>query len=110
MTDLRPGMARPLGVVAIIAASVAMSFAGTPASASAPTPPRNCGPPVTGSLTNPTVTPLTDNAVTTSTIVVSGLAPNTGDVDVITNIAHTGASDIDMTITSPAGTVVTLTT
>jgi subtilisin-like proprotein convertase family protein len=103
-------MARLLGALALIATSVAVALTSATASASAPTPPRNCGAPVTGSPTNSTVTPLTDLGVTTSTISVSGLAPNIGDVDVITDIAHPHASDIDMTITSPAGTVVTLTT
>src|SRR5262245_60395152 len=98
---------RLLGTLAIIALSVAMSASSTPASASAPASPRNCGAPVTGSPANSTATAIPANGVASSTIVASGLAPTVGDVDVITDIAHTGASDIDMTITSPAGTVVT---
>lgn len=103
-------MPRLLGALALIASSVSVALTSAPASASAPAAPRNCGVPVTGSPTNSTATPLTDNGVITSTIAVSGLAPNIGDVDVTTNITHSQASEIDMTITSPAGTVVTLTT
>ncbi len=55
-------------------------------------------------------TPLTDNAVTTSTIVVSGLGNYIADVDILTRISHTFSADLDITITSPSGTVVTLTT
>src|SRR4051812_17066456 len=103
-------MPRVLSVLTLIASCIAVALSSATASASAPAPPANCGAPVTGSPTNSTVTPLVDNGVTASTIVVSGLAPNIGDVDVTTDIAHTHASDIDMTLTSPAGTVVTLTT
>ena len=48
--------------------------------------------------------------VVTSTLVVSGAGPCLFDVDVTTFISHTFAADLDVTITSPAGTVVTLTT
>jgi subtilisin-like proprotein convertase family protein len=99
---------RPLFAFAVSCSALALIAA--PASASAPAPPRNCGAPVTASLTNPTPAPPADLSTVTSTIVVSGLAPNIGDVDVITSIASTSALDIDMTVTSPAGTVVTLTT
>jgi subtilisin-like proprotein convertase family protein len=46
----------------------------------------------------------------TSTINVSGLDPRLWDVDVTTNLTHTASADLDITIMSPAGTVVTLTT
>jgi uncharacterized repeat protein (TIGR01451 family) len=48
--------------------------------------------------------------VVTSTIVVSGAGPYLFDLNVTTGISHTFSADLDVTITSPAGTVVTLTT
>lgn len=61
-------------------------------------------------VTNSTPTPIADNAVTTSTITVSGAGTYLGAVGVTTFITHTFAADLDITIMSPAGTVVTLTT
>ena len=52
----------------------------------------------------------TGPAVVTSTLVVSGAGTSLLDVDLTTFIPHTFAADLDITITSPAGTVVTLTT
>ena len=48
-------------------------------------------------------------SVITSTITVSGAHPYLWDLDVTTFIAHTYPADLDITLTSPAGTVVTLT-
>ncbi len=52
----------------------------------------------------------TGPAVVTSTIVVSGAAPYLLDLNMTTQIQHTFSSDLDITLTSPAGTVVTITT
>jgi uncharacterized repeat protein (TIGR01451 family) len=49
-------------------------------------------------------------AVVSSTLVVSGAGTAIHDLNVTTFITHTFPGDIDMTLTSPAGTVVTLTT
>lgn len=46
----------------------------------------------------------------TSTVEVSGIGKTLWDLNILTNISHTFASDLDITITSPAGTTVTLTT
>ena len=46
----------------------------------------------------------------TSTIEVAGAGAYLTDVDLITDLAHTFAADLDITLQSPAGTVVTLTT
>ena len=75
-----------------------------------PPAPPNCVA-TTSSFANatPVVIPTTISTIT-STIVVSGAGTYLYDTDVITNITHTFNSDIDMTVTSPAGTVVTLTT
>jgi len=52
----------------------------------------------------------TGPAVVTSTVLVSGASTYLWDVDVTTFLLHTFPGDLDITITSPAGTVVTLTT
>lgn len=68
---------------------------------------------------NTTTTPFSNNtavaiptgpAVVTSTISVSGVAPYLIDLNLTTAITHTFPADLDITVTSPAGTVVTLTT
>ena len=75
-----------------------------------PTTPTGCGQ-TTNNFTNSTPVAIpTGPAVVTSTIVVSGAGPYLFDLDLTTFIQHTFAADLDITITSPAGTVVTLTT
>jgi uncharacterized repeat protein (TIGR01451 family) len=60
---------------------------------------------------NATPVPIaTGPTVVTSTIVVSGAGTYLFDLDLTTFITHTFPGDLDMTVTSPAGTVVTLTT
>jgi uncharacterized repeat protein (TIGR01451 family) len=77
----------------------------------APTVPAACGA-TTTNFTNstPVAISATGTPVVTSTIVVSGVGPFLYDLDVTTFIQHTFSSDLDVTITSPSGTVVTLTT
>jgi subtilisin-like proprotein convertase family protein len=58
------------------------------------------------SLTIPTTAPPN---VVTDTITVSGLGTVLRDVDVTTFITHSFSSDLDVTLQSPAGTIVTLT-
>ena len=48
--------------------------------------------------------------VVTSTITASGADPALYDFDVMTAITHTFPADLDITLTSPTGIVVTLTT
>jgi subtilisin-like proprotein convertase family protein len=59
-----------------------------------------------------TPTPIPDNNPTgaTSTIAVAGAGTYVWDVNVTVNITHTFAADLDFTLTSPSGTVVTLST
>ena len=77
----------------------------------APPAPLGCTP-NTVIFTNATVVAIpTGPAVATSTITVVGPPGNfLYDVDVIANITHTGNADIDMTVESPGGRIVTLTT
>jgi uncharacterized repeat protein (TIGR01451 family) len=74
-----------------------------------PTVPPNCVP-TTITATQSTPVPIVDVAVSSSTLAVSGGGAYLWDVNVTTNITHTFSADMDITLTSPAGTVVTLTT
>jgi len=103
-------MARHLGALALAAAGTVVALSSANAIASAPPSPRNCGSTVFGNPANVTPSTVPANGVVTSTIVASGLAPHIHDIDVLTNLPHTEPDEIDMTVTSPAGTVVTLTT
>src|SRR3954449_3866297 len=103
-------MARHLGAFALVAGCTVVALTSATAVASAPPSPRNCGATIFGNPANVTATVVPANGVATSTIAVSGLAPHIHDVDVLTNLPHTQPDEVDMTVTSPAGTVVTLTT
>src|SRR5215203_2752619 len=75
-----------------------------------PTTPAGCGQ-ATATFTQSTPVAIPAGpAVVTSTVVVSGAGPYLFDLDLTTFITHTFPGDIDMTLTSPAGTVVTITT
>lgn len=75
-----------------------------------PTPPPNCVPTTASFANNTPLAIPTGPAVVSNTIVVSGAGTFIWDVNAITNLQHTFAADLDVTIQSPAGTVVTLTT
>ncbi len=90
--------------------AVGPSSPGSSSTRSAPPAPNGCTP-VLGTFTQPAVTAIpTGPAVVTSTVLVAGAGTYLWDVDLTTFLTHSFAADIDMTITSPAGTVVTLTT
>lgn len=91
--------------------------AATAAAAASPKAVRVAPLPPTGmvvtqtTVTNAVATPVpTGPATATSTITVVGAGPYLWDVDVTTALQHTFAADLDITIQSPAGTVVTLST
>ena len=69
-----------------------------------------CTPTVTTFTNSTPVAIPTGPAVVTSTINVTGVTGFLSDLNVTTFITHTFAADLDITIQSPAGTVVTLTT
>ena len=58
----------------------------------------------------PKAIPGSFGAAITSRITVAGMATSLGKLRVTTGITHTNPGDLDITLTSPAGTVVTLTT
>jgi uncharacterized repeat protein (TIGR01451 family) len=97
----------------VISAGTFSSTAGAAAGSRlkvVPTTPAGCGP-ATATFTQSTPTAIpTGPAVVTSTVVVSGAGPYLFDLDLTTNLTHTFAADLDITLMSPAGTVVTLTT
>ncbi len=75
-----------------------------------PTPPPGCIVTETAFTQNtPTAIP-TGPAVVSSTLAVAGAGPFLFDLDLTTTLTHTFAADLDITLMSPAGTIVTLTT
>src|SRR5690606_33999999 len=76
----------------------------------APSPPTGMAVTTTTVTNNTPVAVPTGPAVVTSTINVAGAGPYLWAVDVTTSLQHTFAADLDITIQSPAGTIVTLTT
>jgi subtilisin-like proprotein convertase family protein len=60
--------------------------------------------------TQSTPVAIPDNSTVTSTIVVSGVGTVLRDVNIVTTIAHTLGVDLDITVMSPQGTIVTLST
>ena len=99
--------------VIAVAASAALLAALVPASSSSA-----ASPPVSGGCegaahsqhANTTAAAIPDNTTVTSTIVVAGVGTHLRDVDLKTNITHTFPGDLDIRLTSPAGTVSTITT
>ena len=67
-------------------------------------------PTVLGFSNNTPVAIPTGPAVVTSTLIVAGAGTSLSDLNLTTNLTHTFAADLDITLQSPAGTVVTLTT
>ena len=102
---LRPGRACAAAVIVALCAGHA---SGQPIGVIPPAPPE-CGSPSTLLLSNATPTPVVDLGVIASPIVVSGADPYVWNVAVVTNLTHSRSSDLSVTLTSPAGTVVTLT-
>ena len=83
---------------------------GVPASAVTPAAPPGCTA-TTATFTNTTpVTIPTGPAVISSTLTVSGAGAYLLDLDLTTVISHTFAADLDITLASPQGTIVTLST
>jgi len=78
-----------------------------PAGGVIPPAPHGCTP-STSTFTNTTPVPIPDLGTAISTINVSGLGPNLWDLNLQTFITHTFNSDLVITLTSPAGTAVTI--
>ena len=75
-----------------------------------PTPPTGCTPTTTLVANSTPVAIPTGPAVVTSTLLVAGAGTSLWDLNLQTVITHTFAADLDITLQSPTGTVVTLTT
>ena len=77
--------------------------------AMAVTPAAPVGCPATNrTFTNSTPAAISNSATVVSTIDVQGLPPSLWDVNLHTVISHTSNGELSMTLTSPAGTVVTI--
>jgi uncharacterized repeat protein (TIGR01451 family) len=88
---------------------VATSLAAPRAPLGQPMTPPNCTALTTvGNSTGPVA--IADVALSSSTLTVAGANTFAYRVTVTTDITHTFAADMDITVTSPAGTVVTLST
>jgi len=85
-------------LTATITVTPSVPIGGGPCAASAPQ-----------TFTNNTPVAIADVGVISSTLVVAGAPTYLMDLNMITAITHTFNADLDVTITSPAGTVVTLT-
>src|SRR4051812_40021270 len=94
----------------LVTLALAVLVAAPRAGAEAPPAPPFCGPVATTSQSNTMSTPMPSRGVTTSTLDVSGAGAYLTDVDLVTDIRHTWSADLDITLQSPAGTVVTITT
>jgi subtilisin-like proprotein convertase family protein len=109
----RPKGGRVSGVASVV---IALAMAGwmwgaQGALASSPPPAPNCtATPFTHTNSTGMAIPDANTTGITSSINVSGAGSSVSDVDVFTNITHTFDADLDMTLTSPHGTVVALTT
>ncbi|HQR39212.1 MAG TPA: proprotein convertase P-domain-containing protein, partial [Blastocatellia bacterium] len=111
-TKLNAAMAESASITARLGGD-RVGATGVPAAGSAPSGSISVPPNCTGStvnFSNNTPVAINDNVTVTSQIVVSGANPYLFDVNAQTFITHTFNGDIDMTLTSPAGTIVTLTT
>ncbi len=80
------------------------------ARAVAPASPPGCTAATTTFTNNTPVTIGPNISTVTSNITVAGAGAYLWDVDLTTNIAHSRNGDLDITLRSPAGTVITLTT
>jgi subtilisin-like proprotein convertase family protein len=89
---------------------LAMTVALAPTfSARATSPPMTGCPRTQVTLSKNTPVSITDSTTIESDIIVSGLDPYLWDLDVQTSITHSANGQLTVTLTSPAGTVVTLT-
>ncbi len=86
-------------ILALVAVIVSVNYANA-----------QCTPTPTQTFTNSTPVAIPSSGLVTSTIVVSGAPTYLYDLNVTTFITHTWSSDLDITITSPSGTIITLTT
>lgn len=85
------------------------SLAAGPQGGAVTLPPNCAGATATTASTNVPVA-ITDNTASSSTLTVAGANTFLYKIEVQTTITHTFAGDLDITLQSPAGTVVTLTT
>ena len=81
-----------------------------PSAGAGPGVPPNCVGSTDSFPSTDTPLPINDLVTTTSTLAVAGVGTYIHDVDISTSITHTWNADLNITLTSPSGTQVTLTT
>lgn len=109
---MRSSLPRGVRWLALLGLAATLPLIGTGAAlASSPAAPAGCSATTVPTVTQSTPVAIpTGPAVVTSTLDVAGAPTSLLDVDLTTFITHTFAADLEMTLMSPAGTVVTLTT
>ena len=90
----------------LVALALSLFSFSSAQAATAPSP-AGCAPTTASYASSPSLV-INNSATVTSSIEVQGLPPSVWDVDLRTFITHTFNADIDMTLTSPAGTIVTI--
>lgn len=86
-----------------------LNVRGTELPGVVPPPPPECTA-ATQTFANSTATPIPDLATIASTIAVSDAGPYLWDLNLTTDITHTASGDLDITLKSPAGTTVAIST
>ena len=111
MTETSPNKVRVLRVISLLTLSALVVLLPAPprTSASSPAIPGRARTTTTFTNATPVALPI-GTAMISSQITVSGVDPYLWDLDVQTFITHSWCGDLDITLTSPAGTIVTLTT
>ncbi len=104
-----------ISAFALLAGALSATTAGAAAAPAAPAAAPGCENVNTSTVTNNTpvripLDPGASSGLTTSTIQVNNAGSVLYDVDLFTNITHTFSGDLEMTLMSPSGTVVTITT
>ncbi len=88
---------------------MAIALAGPGVFAAVPASPPECGGAAPVVFSTGAQFAIADNAVAASSISVFGEGPYLWDVGVVTNLVHSSNAQLTVTLTSPSGTVVTLT-
>lgn len=100
----RPGVSTSVLATVVLVGFTSTTWATAPAGPGCPA--------TTTDFSNASALPISaaNTPVGSSTIMVSGVGPYLWDLDVTTFITHSNNEDLDITLMSPAGTIVTLTT
>lgn len=90
--------------------ATALAVCGLRLEAATPPVAPRCAPSTTTTVSNTSGAPVPDNGTLVRQVTVGGAGPFIWDVDVVLNVPHSNSADLDITLTSPAGAVITLST